>query len=285
MIFRRRLAEFTTPMPGAEHGRARDIHKARVASRRLREMLPLMHTGRRKERRVQKLMRRVTRGLGRLREADVLAELLNKVTDTTPDGRVGVGQLREQLQASHDRVFKKPKRRRLGRLLQRAVHQLEQLADGWADRGSSLERQWRRALDLRITMRVHGLLQAMDDAGIEAVPERVHRVRIAVKKLRYVVELAEELARMPPSDELRRLTRTQSLLGRLRDRQVLLGAGATVRASLTRRDLRERKDLGELLADLEAKCQRLHASYVRSRVALHRVCQNLLARTPHVDMN
>jgi CHAD domain-containing protein len=248
-------------------------------------MLPLMRTGRRKERRVRKLMRRVTRGLGKLREADVLAELLNKVSDPTPDGRVGVGQLREQLQASHDRIFKKPKRRRLGRLLRRAVHQLEQLADGWADRGSSLERQWRRALDLRITMRVHGLLQAMDDAGIEAVPERVHRVRIAVKKLRYVVELAEELARTPPSIELRRLTRTQSLLGRLRDRQVLLGAGATVRASLARRNLRERKDLGELLTDLEAKCQRLHATYVRSRAGLHRVCQNLLARTPHVDMN
>src|SRR5688500_1188055 len=110
-FFRRRLAEFTTPLPGAEHGRAREIHKARVASRRLREMLPLMDTGRRKERRVRKLMRRVTRRLGRLREADVLAELLNRVTNATPDGRVGVGQLREELQASHDRAFKKRKRR------------------------------------------------------------------------------------------------------------------------------------------------------------------------------
>lgn len=279
-IFRQRLAKFITPMEGAERGLKTDVHKARVASRRLREILPVMRTGARRDRRAGKLLRRVTRGLGRLRDPDVLVGQLDKLTDLTGDERTGVGQLREELQASRDRAFKKPKRRRLGRLLRRAVRQLERLADGWVDRGPSLERQWRRALDLRITERVHGLLQAMDEAGVEAVPERVHRVRIAVKKLRYALELSEELARVPPSGELRRLSRAQALLGRLHDRQVLLGTAATVRASLTRRDLRGRKDLSELLDDLEATCHTLHTTYVRSRPALHRVCQELLARAP-----
>ena len=222
-IFGHRLAKFITPMEGAERGVGADVHKTRVASRRLREMLPVMDTGTRKDRRTRKLLRRVTRGLGQLREADVLAAQLDKVTASTGDERTGVAQLREELRVSRARAFKKPKRRRLGRLLRRAVHQLEQLADGWVDHGPSLERQWRRTLDQRLTARVHGLLQAMDDAGVEAAPERVHRVRIAVKKLRYVVELSEELARLPPSGELRRLSRAQSLLGRLHDRQVLLG--------------------------------------------------------------
>ena len=125
----------------------------------------------------------------------------------------------------------------------------------------------------------------MDDAGVEAVPERVHRVRIAVKKLRYVVELSEELARLPPSGELRRLSRAQSLLGRLHDRQVLLGAAATVRAAVARRDLRGRKDLSELLDDLEATCHTLHTTYLRSRAALQRACQEPPGPHAEVDLN
>ena len=276
-VFGRRLAEFTTPLPGAEHGRAREIHKARVASRRLREMLPLMDTGRRKERRVRKLMRRVTRRLGRLREAEVLLKLLDSVPDSAR-ATVGVRQLRERLVIGRETAFKKRKRRRLGRKFRRAARQLARLPDAWAARGPSLERQWLRAMDARMATRVRGLLQAMDDAGLDAAVDLVHKVRIAAKKLRYVVELSEEVAGMPSSEELRRLTRAQSLLGRLHDRQVLLGAGADVGASLERRDLRSRKDLRDLATDLEARCQALHASYVRSRPALQRACQSLLTR-------
>jgi CHAD domain-containing protein len=222
----------------------------------------------------------VTRTLGRLRDPDVMVGQLDKLSGSTADERTGVEQLREELRVSRDRAFKKRKRRRLGRLLRRSVRQLERLADGWVDRGPELERQWRGALDLRITNRVHGLLQAMDDAGVEGVPERVHRVRIAVKKLRYAMELSEEFARVPASGELRRLSRAQALLGRLHDRQVLLATAATVRASLARRDLRGRKDLSELVDDLEAQCHTLHTTYVRSRTALQRVCQDLLTRAP-----
>ena len=276
-IFGRRLAEFTAPLPGAEHGRARDIHKARVASRRLREMLPLMRTGRRRDQRVRKLMRRVTRGLGRLREAEVLVELLDSVPDPAHT-RVGVRRLREHLVADRETAFKKRKRKRLGRTFRRAVRQLARLPDAWAARGASVERQWRRAMEARIARRARGLLQAMDDAGVDAAPDLVHRVRIAAKKLRYVVELSEQVAGVPSSKELRRLVRAQSLLGRLHDRQVLLDAGADVRASLEPRDLRSRKDLRDLASDLEARCQALHESYLQSRRTLHGVCQSLLTR-------
>ena len=126
--------------------------------------------------------------------------------------------------------------------------------------------------------RVRELLQAMDDAGADTAPDLVHRVRIAAKKLRYVVELSEEVAGMPSSEELRRLVRVQSLLGRLHDRQLLIGASADVLASLVARDLRSRKDLRDMADDLEARCQALHASYVRSRAALQRACQSLLTR-------
>ena len=260
---------------------AGDIHKARVASRRLREMLPLMDTGTRKERRDRKLMRRVTRGLGRLREADVLAELLDKVTDSTGDERTGVAAASGRAAGLTATGRSRSRREGASGGCSGAP------STNWNNSptvGSIVGPRWNGSGDARstseITARVHGLLQAMDDAGVEAAPERVHRVRIAVKKLRYVVELSEELARMPPSGELRRLSRAQSLLGRLHDRQVLLGAAATVRASLARRDLRGRKDLSELLDDLEATCQALHATYVRSRAALHRACQNLLAARP-----
>ena len=53
-------------------------------------------------------------------------------------------------------------------------------------RESSIKRSGRRAVALQATM---------ENAGGIYLPDRLHQVRIAVKKLRYVLEIARELSR------------------------------------------------------------------------------------------
>ena len=46
----------------------------------------------------------------------------------------------------------------------------------------------------RVARRAASLKAAIDEAGAVYLPERLHAVRIAVKKLRYAVELEHEIA-------------------------------------------------------------------------------------------
>jgi len=42
-LLKKRLDGFTRALPGVEKGDVRALHQARVASRRLRELLPMLH--------------------------------------------------------------------------------------------------------------------------------------------------------------------------------------------------------------------------------------------------
>ena len=83
-LLRQRLVSLLKFMPAAQAGDEISVHQARVASRRLREALPVL--GARADEaqldRVQKRVRRITRALGPVRELDVtlllLAELEGK---------------------------------------------------------------------------------------------------------------------------------------------------------------------------------------------------------------
>src|SRR5688500_15860173 len=83
-LLRSRLVSLLKAMPAAQAGDQISVHEARVASRRLREALPVLGA-RADERalgRCDKRVRRLTRALGPVRELDVtlllLAELEGK---------------------------------------------------------------------------------------------------------------------------------------------------------------------------------------------------------------
>jgi CHAD domain-containing protein len=72
-ILRQRLVALLDALPAATSGDVVSVHRARVASRRLREVLPVLadaagthHLGR-----ASKDVRRITRALGPIRELDV----------------------------------------------------------------------------------------------------------------------------------------------------------------------------------------------------------------------
>jgi CHAD domain-containing protein len=97
------------------------------------------------------------------------------------------------------------------------------------------------------------------------VPDRLHAVRIAIKKLRYAVELSTEIAGQKTDAALRALTRSQDLLGRVHDLEVLIDRVRKVQASLAPPNVTVWRELDALVGSIEDDCRRLHARYMRAR--------------------
>src|SRR3954471_24487831 len=82
-----RLARLST---GVEAGDVSAIHRARVASRRLRELVPLLQLGSDITEKLGRRLRKLTRRLGKIRELDVLILVIDELQET---GRVPSGAL------------------------------------------------------------------------------------------------------------------------------------------------------------------------------------------------
>src|SRR5207249_3613476 len=78
-LLRGNLEAFTRTLHGVSAGKVRAVHRARVASRRLRELLPLLHLDRELREKLGKRLRRVRRALGRARELDVLLMVIDEL--------------------------------------------------------------------------------------------------------------------------------------------------------------------------------------------------------------
>src|SRR5437773_8558593 len=81
-LLRKRQAVFTRMLHGVEHGDVRALHRTRVASRRLRELLPILQLDPDLARKLVRRLRRVTERLGTVRELDVLLLLLDELHDS-----------------------------------------------------------------------------------------------------------------------------------------------------------------------------------------------------------
>ena len=112
------------------------------------------------------------------------------------------------------------------------------------------------------------------------LPERLHTVRITMKKLRYALELSNEVAGTRRDSNLAALKRGQELLGRMHDLQVLIERIRQVQASLTPPNLTIWRNLDALIRSLEDECRVLHARYMRMRDRLIAATGSLTARPP-----
>jgi phosphohistidine phosphatase len=162
--------------------------------------------------------------------------------------------------------------RRIVRKLDRAARKLDDAED------SQTRRAWRWALDARVSRRALALRQAIDKAGSVYLADRLHAARIALKKLRYALELDVESRGVKSTPELRALKRMQEVLGRLHDLQVLVDSVRHVQASLKPPSVSAWRDLDVLLTSLEQNCRRLHARYVGERDSLIDICERLSRR-------
>jgi CHAD domain-containing protein len=129
---------------------------------------------------------------------------------------------------------------------------------------------------LRLTRRVQELEESIGQAGPLYATERIHRVRIAVKKLRYAFELARDLRLLASRRVLPALRSMQETLGRLHDLQVLGARVDDFRSRLTPSEPHAAA-LDALAAQLDAECRALHARYLARRLKLVEAADEALA--------
>jgi CHAD domain-containing protein len=279
-LLRKRLDAFTRTLPGVEEGDVGALHRARVASRRLRELLPLLQLDTDVVRKLGRRLRKVTRRLGTVRELDVLLLLIDELHVSRREygaglSRVAVAVAKERDDARSRLLERMPigEMRKAARKLERSADHMES-AD--ADRGRTLAlRAWRWAVDARVATRAERLRRAMDEAGAVYLPERLHAVRIAVKKLRYAVELTTEIAGQRSSPDLRALKRAQDVLGRMHDLQVLIDRVRQVQASLMPPSVTLWRALDALVTFLDNSCRQLHGRYISRRAELETLAARL----------
>jgi CHAD domain-containing protein len=280
-LLRARLERFSHALPGVETRDIKAVHRTRVASRRLRELLPVLQLDRENAAKLSHQLRKVTRRLGPVREADVMLLLIAELHESgrfhTPTLRLVQDAVRAR---RHKMLEKLPDKasttslRRLERKLGRAAEYLKGAED------ADTRRAWRWALDARVSRRAVALMKAIDDAGSVYLPDRVHAVRISLKKLRYGLELDTEARGQKPTADLRTLRRMQELLGRVHDRQVIVDQVREIQASLKPPSITAWRELDSVVRSLERSCRRLHARYVGERPTLIEICERLVRRHP-----
>src|SRR5215471_507452 len=86
-LLKRRLDRLTRPLPDLERGDVAALHSTRVASRRLRELMPMLQIDADKERKLSRRLQKITRRLGVVRELDVLLLLIDELHVARRDHR------------------------------------------------------------------------------------------------------------------------------------------------------------------------------------------------------
>lgn len=271
LAFDRRLRALGAGLSARLDQDAEALHRARVASRRLRAALPLLEPGNGKEapnRRelatANKEIRRLTEALGRVREMDVALAIVRELGARRPDLAAGTQAIRaaiERDRATHlatlrDRVSA-GRLRKLSRFLAEAATRSDQA--GASRRGvPGIQRLAGR------------LAAAVERAGVLYAIDRLHEVRIVAKKLRYALELEDEIGGRSMDKWLSTVKRVQDVLGRLHDLEVVRSyAGAIAGAPDTPGETRSATRA--IMDVLEQEIHEQHAAYLGGRDALRRI--------------
>ena len=254
--------------PGVVAGDASAVHRARVATRRLREALGVRAVERRSVRRLRRDLRNVTRALGPVRELDVTLGLIVRLLHDEPD-------LDRALEAMRVRLMEQRVRRR--NRLMRVTDEVD--VAGLLARVRALDVQPdaalrrprlpadREGVRRRIRDRAERLAEAVDRAGSLYAPDPLHQVRIALKKLRYALELGRA-ARIPNAGRYAAALRGfQDLLGEWHDWQVLASHASRVQGAIAIDD-EALAEFTTLAARVEDRCRALHAEFIARREEL-----------------
>jgi CHAD domain-containing protein len=290
-LFQQRLDAFTRKLGRIHEGDLEAVHCTRVASRRLRELVPILELDSDTTRKLERRLRRVTRRLGAVRELDVLMLMLQEFEE---DARypslaleeVGAAVVDARTAARQRLVAILPlaKMERLASRLERAARHLERDDQNVrAHRTPGWRQTWIWALEARVGRRAARVRSAIEAAGAVFVPSRLHDVRIALKKLRYAAEVLAEARGQRSTADLAAFKDAQEVLGRLHDFEVLAERGRAMQASLSPPDLPVWRALGSLVHAAEDDCRPLHARYMHDRNKLLAIADRLGASKPHAE--
>src|SRR5262245_29838834 len=269
---RKRVVVFSRKAKRIYDGDVEALHRTRIATRRLRELFPVLRLEAQATRKLDRRLRKVTKQLGAVRDVDVLMSLIDALHHDRGYSKNALQAVRatveEKRRVAREKLEAKlpPQKlqkvtRRLKRLT-RHLHNDETPAHGGSEPRLSKATLW--ALEARAARRATRVRDAIAAAGTVYAPVPLHHVRIALKKLRFALELKAEVSRHPATREIAALRNAQDLLGRLHDLQVLLEQAREMQAARLGPDPSAWRELGSLVRTLERDCRKLHARYVRN---------------------
>jgi CHAD domain-containing protein len=251
---------------GVLDGDVESIHQARIATRRIRAALRIVAEPGSD---AMKLSKALGRALGPVRELDVTYGLLADLDRRVPAAGSAIAALRLEIDQRQQRA-----RRRLIKKLDRV--ELKPLAR--LNRAHPLQtlrfwKDWRDDLRAEIASRTGALQSAIDVAPAVYMPKRLHQVRIALKKLRYALEVGVAAGLPIAPGSMRQAGKLQDLLGRLHDSQVV---GEIIdRLKPSAEDLgREVRVLDAVVA---AECAAVYTKYLGRRDRLRAICDHAAA--------
>jgi CHAD domain-containing protein len=269
-LWRKRLDALDKVWAAFLAGETEALHKARVASRRIREALPVVgvYASPAKVRKLRRKMRDLTRYLGPIRELDVELGMIEKRAGMEGP-RSALTLVRRDVAARRQALRQKLKEEKPVADLKKLLRKLEKVTKPKDEDVS--ETAWRAALAATLLRRARRLKAALDEAGPLYAPDRIHDVRVATKKLRYALEIAADAGQPGARPLLNGLKREQERLGNLHDLQMLLKhvqqaqAAAHVGVRLA--------ELTDCADTLERECRALHAQFVDGRDVLFKTVQ------------
>ena len=263
-LLREQVATLESYLSAVRDGDPEGVHQARVATRRIRELLPLTAEGRSNAAdELADEFRSVGRSLGDVRDADVQIALLRSLETHIPGAAPTLVLLRQRQErrrlALMRSLIKEFERMEIDRLLESVQHgvirAMRHTASGWD-----------RRLRLAIADRAAGARGAIVRATGVYFPKRAHKARIAIKKFRYATEIAAATGLWNARETIRELKKGQDLLGRVHDRQELLDCLPAIDDAYPEGSHRGQLELvGQVV---EAEAHELHGRYLSRRQRL-----------------
>ena len=255
------------------------MHQARVASRRLREVLPVLTAGHeRAGRGLRKDVRRVTRAFGAVRELDVAIGHFDEAVAAAEMSAAARATTRRVLQAQRAAALRQARATLTRARLQRLQTRLDELGVAIATSTTTDAAAVKATMATRVARRARGVRQAVTGTGVVYMPERLHNVRIAVKRLRYALEAGQEARGVRATAQLTQLKAIQDLLGRAHDLHVLAERIHEVEIGVVQRSRATARDLAALVRALDGECRALHAAFMSRRNGLLTLSAALVTR-------
>jgi len=244
------------------------IHQTRVASRRLRELVPVLASDPDEDQSIElrRRLRDVTRLLGPSRELDVAGQTLEALGSRTLSHAAAIAIVRASVDRERSDASRAMRQAVAGVDINHLGVRTRELAARLDSPGAIRGCAGRVAA--RLDRRARELEAAVLSAGIVYAPGPLHGVRIALKKFRYAFEVAERVGRFRLRGSMQQLKQLQTLLGDLHDLQVL---AARVRDVVALSPARRRTALVALVNDIDDDTRILHSRFVTDRVSLVRV--------------
>ena len=198
------------------------IHDMRVASRRLQEILNVVLPGAKTTRRLFRDIRHARRLQAAVRDLDVMIEHLQKLRENTEEKAQGdgldllVSDLASRRKKAHARLCKNLPKAGLSALRKRLTRSVKRVLKPDLDTGA-------------IVSRVHAITDGREQAFLAASaharetmqPQDLHAARVAGKRIRYILEVAEMLQIGSHKDRIHELKAVQQGLGDWHDLEVL----------------------------------------------------------------